>query len=265
MSVVNFLKSKIFWINITIALTLLIAIGFFAFRYLDKLTMHNEMIEVPDLSGISVKELEEYLSKQNLSYVIVDSVYDMKKQKSTVLDQDPPPFEKVKYNRTIYLTVNASSPPKIKMPNLLNQSLRVAVAKLESYGLMMGQKKYVPYYAKNNVMKQLADGKEIEPGALINKGSEIDLVVGDGLSNEQIEVPNLINMRRNEALAVLSSSALNIGAEVYDETVNDSAQARVYKQIPEAFNKISLGTSIDLFFTEDESKIKTDTDETEEE
>ena len=81
-------------------------------------------------------------------------------------------------------------------------------------------------------------------------GTIIDLVVGKGLSNEKVLVPNLIGLSRSEANISLKSTSLNIGIEYFNHEVVDSNLAVVYKQYPRVGinNKISIGSSIDLYF-----------------
>src|SRR5207244_4487249 len=96
--------------------------------------------------------------------------------------------------RTIYLTVNAMMPPLVKMPNLVDLTLRQASAKLETYGFKLGTLEYVPDLAKNAVLSQKVKGKKIEPGTLIEKGVTVTLVLGDGLSDNKVSVPRLLNL-----------------------------------------------------------------------
>jgi beta-lactam-binding protein with PASTA domain len=135
------------------------------------------------------------------------------------------------------------------MPKLVDKSLRQAQIELESYGLVVGQLTYVPDMAQNAVLKQLINGKEIKPGDLIAKGTTIDLILGDGLGNSQIEVPFLLNLTLSEAKFVLTGSSLNLGAVVFTGGVKDSSRVVVYKQIPAASDGkiLNMGESIDVF------------------
>ena len=234
-----------------------IALLWWVFRFLDDYTLHGESITVPDLYGFSINELDGFLEEKKLRYVVMDSIYDTEAEKGVVIDQDPKPNFKVKQNRTVYLIVNAMSPPKVKMPRLVDLSLRQAIAMLETYGLKVGALEYVPDLAKNAVLVQKINGREVQPGAMIRKGSAVDLVLGDGLSDESVMVPLLIGMTTDEALAVLKESFLNPGALVYDSSVRDNSDsliAKVWKQNPAVTvtgdgGIINLGGYVDLWFT----------------
>jgi beta-lactam-binding protein with PASTA domain len=160
-------------------------------------------------------------------------------------------------NRKVYVTINAFKPPTIKMPKLIDYSLRQATAVLETYGLVVGNLKYEPDFAKDAVLKQMYRGRIIEPGEPIVQESKIDLVLGDGLKGEKVNLPDMIGLTRKEAVNKIAENSLSVGSEVYDKSVVDTFKAVVYRQFPlySVDTKVNLGRAIDLFFTQDVSKI----------
>ncbi|NJK97864.1 MAG: PASTA domain-containing protein [Bacteroidales bacterium] len=92
------------------------------------------------------------------------------------------------------------------MPDLLGFSLRQAQDNIENRGLKVGNVKYVPDIARNYVLKQFYRNREIKPGTKINKGSQIDLVVGMGVSDEQSSLPNVVGLGIDNARETLSQS-----------------------------------------------------------
>ena len=92
-------------------------------------------------------------------------------------------------------------------------------------------------------------GQEIKPGTEIDKGSVIDLVLGDGLGNTLVTVPDLMNLTRSEALFVLKASSLTIGSINYDNDVVDPDLARVYRQHPTSSDssRIAQGQAVDIY------------------
>ena len=253
----DFLRSKLFLKHAFAALAVIALVLWGAFKFISTYTLHGKTIEVPDLKGKSMKAAADAIEDMDLRYVVVDSIFDEENKPGTVVEQNPAAKFMVKQGRTVYLTVNAFNPPKVQMPNLIDVSLRQASAMLETYGLEVGNLKYVPDYAFNAVLHQLYKGRDIQPGTQIMKNSKIDLVLGDGLKGEKIPVPNLIGMTREEAQREIKAGSLDVGALVYDNSVKDTAQAQVYKQTPNYSSSamINPGRSIDLFFTQDKSKI----------
>lgn len=228
-------------------------------NYIDGYTHNGQTITVPSLKGMNMKEVEELLIDKKLKFEILDSVYVEKAEKGVVLDQSPDENDLVKENRTIYVTISKVIPPKISLPDVIDMSQRLAVAKLESYGLKIGRLDYIPSECLNCVVKMSIKGKPVFPDDLIAKGSTINLTLGSGTSNEQVLVPYLINLSREEAISTLQQSFLNIGAEIYEDckTKVDSMSAKVYRQSPirTSENVINMGSSVDIWLTKDASKI----------
>ncbi|MCX6271058.1 MAG: PASTA domain-containing protein [Bacteroidetes bacterium] len=194
-------------------------------------THHGDVVTVPDLTGLTPEQVMDKKMSEEIDIVVVDSVYDVNKQKGSIAFQDPPPGSVVKRHRTVYLTLVAMLPEQVRMPNLTDLTLRQASAVLETYGLMAGKLDYIPDIAKNAVLKQRYKGKPIEPGTLIEKGERIDLVLGQGVGNGSIHLPFLLGMKRQEAIEAIENAFFVVGSEVYEDG-KDEVNARVFKQSP---------------------------------
>ena len=245
--------------NILILIILFFFICYGTLVILHHYTHHGEALSVPDVRGLTIQEAEKVLQNAKLRCQLIDSVYVTTVKPGTVVTQNPEPDFKVKENRNIFLTINATMPEKTKVPNIVGVSFRQAKTTLESHGLNVGALTYVPDIAKNNVLKQTYKGVEIKPGSEIIKGSNIDLVLGQGLSDELTNVPNLIGLGLNDAGEYLTKYFLNIGVIIYDNSVvtsADSIKAFIWQQRPEAEVDalIQLGSSIDVWLTVDENK-----------
>jgi|AntAceMinimDraft_16_1070373.scaffolds.fasta_scaffold11788_2 beta-lactam-binding protein with PASTA domain len=249
MSFFRILKSKRFLTNLAVIIVLTIVIIWGILKFLDYYTLHGKFITVPDFTGLTEDDLDKFSSDRYLKYIIVDSIHDNSKEKGSVIAQDPLPNTKVKDKRKIYLTIVAKQPEKVDMPNLVDLTLRQATVTLKIYELRLGVLEYIPDIAKNAVLKQKYKGEIIVPETRIEKGSIIDLILGQGLKHEKTKVPVLLGMTREEAIKNLKESSLNIGAEIF-ENIDDTANARVYKQRPACYKKkyLFLGQSIDLWY-----------------
>jgi len=229
----------------------LLVLGFF-YVYLPITTHHGETIVVPKVTGMSVDNLNNFLGERDLAYFIDDSTYAAGLHPGTVLTQEPAPGEKVKQDRKIYISVAMSRPPVIKMPRLVDGSLKNAQLVLKSYDLEIGQIKLVPRVDQNMVLKQLVNGKEIAPGAPIVKGSKVDLEVGDGLGNQEFAMPNLVNMPEDEARTLLAGQHLEVG-EVFKQPAEEGqTPGTVVRQRPVASPDatIRMGQLVDLWVAE---------------
>lgn len=241
---------------------------FFFFVYLPASTNHGETITVPDLEGVTVDELDNYLTKRNLRFeVTADSGYSANYAPFAVLKQFPLANSKVKENRKVYVTLNAKSPPLVRMPRLIDGSVKNAQLVLRTYDLLLGDITYVPDIAANAVLEQYYKGDPIAEGEYVPKGAKVDLEVGDGLGNQIFESPYLIGQNLEDAQFAIIGSGLKVGdvyyqidgkaeIEVEDEDGNitleekEIAPGSVFKQRPEAGTKVKLGRAIDLWVVE---------------
>jgi len=260
----KFLFTKIFLLNLLLALLFIGFVIWGVSKFLNNYTHHGETISVPSIEGLKLKEVKSILNEKKLRYEILDSIYVADAEKGVVLEQNPKVDELVKENRTVYITITKVIPPKIAMPDVVDMSLRLAVAKLESYGLKVANPKYIPSECVNCVLEQIVNGKQIKPNSPIKKGTLVTLVVGSGTSNEKVLVPYLINLTLEEAKQKLLESSLNPGFLNYENckctTKEDTLRARVYKQEPtrNINAAINIGSVIDLYFTCDHGLINFD-------
>lgn len=256
MSVIKFIKSRVFFKHLGLSLVALALLFWIIFKGLGCYTEHGETIPVPDFHNVKIHELDAFIEDKDVRYEIIDSIYDTEKPKGIVIRQDPEPQAKVKRNRTVYLYVTAVLPPTIEMPKLKDRSLRQASAMLESYGLKMDKDiEWKADQCVNCVLGQLYKGKPIAPGTKIEKGSVIKLVVGKGLSSEKVVVPYMVGMTYEQAMQRLTETSLSPGELKFDS--KDTLKARVYRQYPRYSRdtEVNIGSSVDLFFTTDADKI----------
>jgi beta-lactam-binding protein with PASTA domain len=246
----QFIRSKTFWYNVLAALAFFVLLVFLVSFLIRLYTKHGQSTELPDLKGKSLAEVKAELDSKKLRYKVIDSVYDSKKEPHLVIEQSPRPGSSVKAYRTIYLTVNSQTPPLIKMPDLKDASLKQATMILESYQMKLGNIQYKPDLAEDVVLEQLHKGKPIAPGTEIEKGSRIDLILGDGVGVAEVNIPYLIGRTFAEALFVLEGSSLSLGALIVHESVSDTLSAVVYNQspVPDSLrSQMNIGEGIDLF------------------
>ncbi|MBI4930134.1 MAG: PASTA domain-containing protein [Bacteroidetes bacterium] len=258
-----FLRSKRFRIHFIISLAVGFLILWVSFKSLGSFTHHGELITVPDFLNVKIDELDKFISDKHLRYEVIDSVFDAKIAAGVVVKQDPEKNSSVKQNRIIYLTVSAKMAPLVKMPNLVDASMRQALAMLDSYGLKAGRRDYRPDPCVNCVLVQTMKGKKIEAGEMIPKGSVIDLVLGKGQEGELMNIPCVVGLTHQEASAKLAENGMSEGAVICNDckTSSDKENAKVYKQSPVCSSDalINPGTSVDLYMS---TKIITTTADT---
>ncbi len=245
----DFLFSRHFLRQLVIAAALGVIIIWGSLKLLDLYTLHGQSIQVPDLEGYMEKEAGEILSSLDLRYVINDSLFDESRPEGSIAWQDPAPKTEVKRNRTIYLTTVAVLPEMVPMPDLVDLSHRHAMSILETHGLTVGRLEYQPDIARGAVLKQKFNEGIIEPGTPVQKGTAIDLVLGEGLDENITIVPVVIGMAREEAIRALNRAALNVGKEAIMD--DNKENIKVYLQDPDPLDGaqyVQAGSTVDLFY-----------------
>jgi len=248
------LKNLIIAVIITIFLILIIM---FSIRVY---THHGESITVPDFSGMLEEQVQNILKKNELNYQVTDSLYVMEEKPGAIIGQFPVKGSHVKSGRTIFFTICARKPEQVYVPKLTDISLRQAMNILSRIGLNVGTITYVPSEYPNLVLSQTQGVKDIKQGSKVNKGTEINLTVGKSLSSEKTVIPNLIGLTLKMAKNEMASLFLVQGSLIYDESIKsseDTLNAKIFKQDPDLSGEVlNQGSSIDMWFTIDEEKLK---------
>ncbi len=237
---------------------MLLVFGFF--YLLSWITGHGEYEKVPTLSGKNIDAATAILKSKGFNVEVVDSVFEISQPKLSVIKQSPEPEALVKYGRTVYLTINRQIAPTVTMPNLVGLSIRSAQLSLQSAGLKMGDTTFRPDLAKNSVLSQMFNGAEIKAGSKISIGSSINLVIGSGIGDEEVDVPDLVGLTYADALSLLGSMNISVGLPIMlDANIKDSLKAYISRQEPPVFteplpgqkinNKIRAGQMVDVWLS----------------
>lgn len=244
--VVQYLQTPTFRKNLIAAFIAIVCLFLFVYVGLKIYTKHDESIAVPKVKGLHISAAIQALEDAGLEYQI-DSVYQMDAKPGMVIEQDPEQGFHVKSGRTIYLTIITQVAPEVAFPNIKDKTLIEATAILKNHNLRIGDTSYVADIARDIVLDAQFAGQSIRNGRMIPKGSRIDLVLGNGLGANEVEIPNLIGLPLNEAKFALSGAGLGLGIVTYDPNVTDTATAVISVQSPGIEKGLtSLGAKIDI-------------------
>ena len=184
MSFFRFLFSKTFVIQLSLAFLAGTFLVYLSLIFLKYITFHNKHQKVPDLSGINIINLTQIIEDKNLRYEIIDSSkFNPNYPPLSVIEHQPGPGKLVKKNRKIYVTLNPSGYSRISVPDLVQITRRNAEVTLLSIGFSIGEISYRNNIGKDMVLEMRYKGERIEAGTLLQKTSEIDLVLGNGKRN----------------------------------------------------------------------------------
>jgi beta-lactam-binding protein with PASTA domain len=251
--VFRFITHRSFFANLLAIVVLSLVLLFVFIILLRGFTRHGDYIKVPSVKGMDISEATRALSAQGFEVSVEDSAFRDNLPKLSVVWQSPDAGEQVKVHRTVYLTVNRAIPPTVDMPNLLSLKFAFAESSLSEFRLKLGDTTYRPDFEKNRVLDMLVDGKSVKAGTKISMGTTVSLVLGAGIAQTEVPVPDLFGMRLTDARVVLEANGVQMGSVVPNGDVSDTAAAFIYRQNPSPAgadgmpNLIHAGQMIDVY------------------
>jgi len=250
----QFLFSKSFLKNAALAVVVLIIAVFIVHLRLAQITLHNEEIGVPDFRGQHISEIESLLESKKLRMTVIDSLYDRSLNPGEIIQQDPAPGSMVKENRRIYFTINSHTAPLVKLPSLVDQSKRQALATLEILELGVEKISYKVSLYDGLVLDVLYKDQSVAEGADLPLGSRVQLVIGESSDLPRVVMPNLLGLRIDQIDSALSAYGLNKGMIIdciQCETADDSSMAKVIRTYPQYSidKRVRMGSTVDIWLS----------------
>ena len=234
----------------------LYGIFYYTMDNLDKYTNHNIKIEVPNLLGIQINNLNDTLEKLELRYEIRDSIYSENHPMGMIIQQDPKPHSEdfpnyIKPNRNLYLTIVKKQEIYKTVPDLMSNvnSKNIGKTKLERLGFKVDLEMR-NHKDRDKVLEIRFQDEIVKAGRKLLKGATLKLIYGSGDKGKPIELPDFRGM--NIYLANNKASEIGIELEInYNDSVldfKDSNRAVIFNQYPspKTDNKsfISIGSLV---------------------
>lgn len=231
----KYITSKPLWVNILVAIAF--SIGVFVLLYLSLgfITGHGKTRTVPSVVNKSYEKAVAELKALGFDVEVQDSIYSENYKPLQVIKQVPEGDAIVKNNRTVYLVINRAVPPLVEVPKLTSYGFRTAEMVMKNSGFKLGDTTFRSYFARHAVLEMLYNGRTIQAGEKIPFGSTISLVLGTGVGNTQMMVPELVGLTYAEALAILRENGIEFGS-IIAPGIKDTAIAYIYWQRPTRFD-----------------------------
>jgi beta-lactam-binding protein with PASTA domain len=234
----RFFISKQFLLNVVAIIVVWVLFIWILSWYLWEHTNQEDAVAVPSFYKVHIDDLDLFVKDKDLSYEIQDSVYLDDWEKGTVCWQYPRPTDstgmKVKPGRKILLSVVPMNPKMISMPDVVDMSKRMAEMTLGALGMKTKITYQPAVEGKDFVIKQLYNGKPINPGTFVPKGSRIELIVAQGQTGETTVMPNLMGLTISQARERLTNLTITLSVTCDDcKTEAEIERAIIYKQSPE--------------------------------
>ena len=225
---------------------------------LDNYTNHGVKIEVPNLKGLQLHQVQDSLKSLDLKYEIRDSVFSDDFPIGMVIQQDPLPNSDdfpnfIKPSRTIYITIVKRQERFKVVPDFLTNvtSKNIGKSKLETLGFKV-ELEVKNHKDKDKVLSLEFDNKVVKAGQKLPKGSLIKIIFGSGDKGQPIELPDFKGMNIYLALKKAKELGLDLEIHYYDsiKDLKDSNLAVIFQQYPdpEINNKslISIGSVVTI-------------------
>lgn len=174
-------KSWTLWGNLLAMAATVVALALGLKYGLDVYTHHGEAIAIPRLVHKNFDDAQAIADQLHLKIEVMDTGYVKRLPPGCILEQSPAPGEMVKSGHVIYVTINATESPTIKLPDIIdNSSLREAMAKLTAMGFKLGPPQFIPG-EKDWVYGVLVNGHHVVYGDKIPVDATLVIQAGNGM------------------------------------------------------------------------------------
>uniref|UniRef100_A0A7V4WLU9 PASTA domain-containing protein n=1 Tax=Candidatus Caldatribacterium saccharofermentans TaxID=1454753 RepID=A0A7V4WLU9_9BACT len=225
-------------------------------------------VPVPDVRNMTLLEAINKATRLGLRLEVERVTSDPGAPPLAVLDQNPPPGARAKRNTRLQVVVNGGTlsegvpvtPQKgqVSLPDVRGKSLEEAQSILEGSGLRVGRVVEVSHdtLPRGYVISQNpAPQTEVAPGSLVH----LLISAGKGGGTGEVEVPDVVGLRLEEAQEVLARNGLVVGS-VKEVSSEGRPGGIVVGQNPQAGELVPRGESLRLQVTRAQERPQAETD-----
>lgn len=192
MALKSYFKGKsgvIFWLNVLLAVGVLVAVPTLGLLALSFYTHHGEKIEVPGVTGVGGADAVTRIERQGLVAVVADSNYNEHYRPGVVLVQTPKAGSLVKSGRIIYLTINRNGAAPARIPDIIrNTTVRIAREQLTQLGFRLTPTQYVEDEPQDLVIGLRQGTSNVYGGDMVSRDRPLTIVAGAGMVEDSVEV-----------------------------------------------------------------------------
>ena len=199
------------------------------------------MVTVPDVRGQSSSQARERVSAKGLRLALRDSVYSEKSVAGSIVDQHPPPGQRIKRARRVFVDVSRGR-RLYDVPDISGGSRREAGLQIQSRQLTIGRVRFVSHTSipEGVVIRQHPAADERVP-----RGTRVDLEISSGSPFATKSVPNVIGLPIDTVEDSLRKYEMDLGS-VRERVAELLPPGQVLSQSPEPGAGAPRGTKVDL-------------------
>lgn len=233
-------RSKKIYVLLFLILLLLIPAIYFVYSSFKNNSDYR--VTVPSVVDINIDKAIEMLESKGFKTNIKEYKESVNIEKDNVISQSPEAGEKVKEHDVIDLVVSKGK--QVEVPYITGKTVEEAEEILKRVGLKLGkvESEYNPDIQKNLIYQQ-----KPKSGKKMKIDSPVDVVVSLGSNEEeqQIFVPYLYNMAKDDAVTTINNYELNVG-NFYEDYSNEVPSGHVMGQSIAADTAVDKYSTIDL-------------------
>lgn len=225
-------KKSSAWIWVVIAL-LALALGVIAYF----LFAGGKQVPVPDLTGKAQADAVKTLQDAGLKLGSVEPTESSDYDEGAVASQTPAPGTEVREGSAVDLIV-VGGPELIEVPDVMKKSEAEATSQLEEAGFVVS-KTEAP---SSDVDKGFVVSQTPGAGQKVPKGTTIGIVVSQGKPVENVKIPDVVGLTREDAETTIKDAGLK--AAIVENPSETVAQGVVISQVPGADEEVAKGTTM---------------------
>jgi beta-lactam-binding protein with PASTA domain len=206
-----------------------------------QITLHGELVNIPDLEGKTMEEARALLTDKKLTVVQSGLRLHDRYEAGKIILQEPEADVRVKLYQEIHVILSAGM-EKVVVPDLRNRMFQAVGPELQEIGLQRGGDSHV-YSAQYSAGKIIAHNPL--PGEEVPKGSRISCLVSEGERNERRIMPDLIGKKASVVIPQLEAKGYRI-ADLREITYRFIESGIIIRQDPLQGSPVQIKTLIYL-------------------
>ena len=213
-------------------------------------TLSSTQTRMPNLLGVSVNEVEQIMSENNLK-ASYQYEYSDEYEKNYVCRQEYEENEILDKQAVVTVWISNGKEEE-EMPKLSGLQQEQAVSRLNALNLNLNVKIETEYSDEQE--EGVVTRTDPDEGEMLKNGDSVTVYVSMGEENTEVEVPRLDNMTQQEAQNALTAQKLNLG-NVTEDFSNNIEAGHVISQSVQAGTMVESGTSIDIVISKGKQRV----------
>jgi serine/threonine-protein kinase len=207
------------------------------------LLLHQDEVRVPDLTGQDIVTTLETLTQLGLQLKVERKDPHATLPKDTVMSQTPAPGSGIKKGRQVRVVVSMG-PSELMAPKLAGEHFRKAEILVRQAGFLPGN---ISRASSETVERDVVIAQSPEPGAPLEKGGRVSMLVSAGKGTPLYVMPRLVGKKAEAAVRIVEGMGLqHRTAYKTVEQKSQPGERLVLGQKPQAGHPVSADAVVEL-------------------